>query len=135
MTPPRQGGAPVAGDLDHQVQWSKGSATIRICLIPHALVRGERVWARGGTSGDETPPPASPATDGPPPPPASLVRCLQQLFSKHFVSDILVFLRFHAFLLDFFEIQRCFVDRRTKFYSNAVFLWKGGSFHCKILFF
>ena len=29
----------------------------------------------------------------------------------------------------------CFVDYRTKFYSNAVFSWKGGSFHCKILFF
>ena len=27
------------------------------------------------------------------------------------------------------------MDRRTKFYSSAVFSWKGGSFHCKILFF
>ena len=49
--------------------------------------------------------------------------------------DSLVFLGFRAFLLDFFEIQRCFVDRRTKFYSSAVFSWKGGSFHYKILFF
>ena len=40
-----------------------------------------------------------------------------------------------SFLLDFFEIQRCFVDCRTKFYSNAMFSWKGGSFHCNILFF
>ena len=26
------------------------------------------------------------------------------------------------------------MDRRTKFYSSALFSWKGGSFHCKILF-
>ena len=50
------------------------------------------------------------------------------------MSDSPIFLGFRAFLFDFFEIQRCFVDRR-KFYSSAVFLWKGGSFHCKILFF
>ena len=51
------------------------------------------------------------------------------------MSDNPVFLGFHAFLLDFFEIQTCFVDCRTKFYSSVVFSWKGGSFHCKILFF
>ena len=27
------------------------------------------------------------------------------------------------------------MDYRTKFYSSAVFLWKSGSFHWKILFF
>ena len=54
---------------------------------------------------------------------------------QNMLSDSPVFLGFRAFLLDFFEIQRCFVDRRTKIYSNAVFSWKGGSFHCKILFF
>ena len=47
----------------------------------------------------------------------------------------MVDLGFRAFLLDFFEIQRCFVDRRTKFYSSVVVSWEGGSFHCKILFF
>ena len=45
------------------------------------------------------------------------------------------FSRVSCLLLDFFEIQRCFVDPRTKFYSSAVFLWKGGSFYYKILFF
>ena len=49
--------------------------------------------------------------------------------------DSPVFLGFQAFLLDFFEIQKCFVECRTKFYSSTIFLWKGGSFHCKILFF
>ena len=32
-------------------------------------------------------------------------------------------------------VSGVFVDRRTKLYSSAVFSWKCGSFHCKILFF
>ena len=51
------------------------------------------------------------------------------------MSNSPIFLGLRAFLLDFFVIQRCFVDCRTKFYSSAIFLWKGGSFQCKILFF
>ena len=54
---------------------------------------------------------------------------------QNIVSENPVFLGFRTFLLDFFEIQRCFVDWRTKFYFSVVFSWKSGCFHCKILFF
>ena len=135
MTLPRQEGVLAIDDPDHQVQWLEGARLSHTCHHK-GLSCSPRfsAWVHGGTSDDETPRLALPTVDGPPRPLASLVRCQQQLFSKYFLFDSLVFLEFRVFLLDFFEIQRCFVDRRTKFYSSVVFSWKGGSFHCKILF-
>ena len=92
------------------------------------------MWARGGISRDETPPSASSAVDGPLDHLPTLFDACNSDF-QNILSDNPVFLGFHAFLPDFFEIQRCFVDRRAKLYSSVVFSWKGGSFHCKILFF
>ena len=45
-----------------------------------------------------------------------------------------IFLVLRAFFLVFFKTQRCFVDCRATFYSNAVFFAERWSFSCKILF-
>ena len=67
LTTPRQEGASIAGDPDHQVWWPEGEC---VRIYP---ARGARMWVHGGTSGDETPPLAPSAVDGPPRPPTSLV--------------------------------------------------------------
>ena len=101
------------------------------CAIPHTS-------ALEVLSGNAPPPPASLETDDPPQPPASLLRCLQQCFSKDFVFDNHVFLGFLPFFLDSFEIcqiKRCFVVFWDQNPFRWCFSWRGGSFPCKILFF
>ena len=58
------------------------------------------------------------------------------VFQTLFYLPTLFFGVFLLVFLDFFKVKRRFVDCRANFYSNAVFfLWKGGRFPCKILFF
>ena len=42
------------------------------------------------------------------------------MFFKHYSLGQPVFLRFLLVFLDFFEVQRCFVDCKAKFNSSAV---------------
>ena len=50
------------------------------------------------------------------------------MFSNTFMSDNLLDWGFLLVFLDFFEVQRCFVDCRDKFYSSAVFFVERWSF-------
>ena len=43
------------------------------------------------------------------------------MFFKHYSIQQLAFLGFLLVFLDFFKVQKCFVDCRAKFYSSAVF--------------
>ena len=134
MTPPRQEGAPTAGDPDHQVRWSEGA---RVSHTHHH--KDLSCSSRAGAWSYIRRRDSSSCIVGCRR--SSLANCLLcsmhaiVIFKNILCPTALFFLGFRAFFLDFFEIQRYFVDCRTKFYSNAVFSWKGGSFHCKILFF
>ena len=43
------------------------------------------------------------------------------MFFKHFFVRQLAFMGFLLVFLDFFRVQRCYVDCKAKFYSSAVF--------------
>ena len=78
--------------------------------------------ARGWLFGHRIPPPVSLVANKDIQQPVFDLRTLQQCFSNTFMSDSLLFRGFFLLVfLDFFKVQRCFVDCKAKFYSSAVF--------------
>ena len=85
-------------------------------------------------SSSAPPPPTSPTPTVLPSHLLPLSEPYNSVFQTHLCPTTFFFRVFLLVFLDFFEVQRCFMDCRATFYSNAVFFMEGVLFLARSYF-